>query len=142
VTRVVFDTVGFVRGLINPADRWGRIIFDHRDDYELVVSPPLIKEGIKTLRRQEIARKFQSLPGRDPAAILDIMSRAKAVDVAPNPSPPELRDPNDAHVLTTAVAGAAVYIVTEDNDLLVLGTHHGIADDDAAAFLDVIRRAT
>lgn len=140
MTRVVFDTVGFVRGLINPTNRWGRIIFDHRGDYELVVSPPLVKEIVKTFRRPEIARKFRSLPGRDPEAILDIVSRAIAVDVMQDPSPPELRDPKDAHVLATAIAGAAAYVVTEDKDLLVLGTHRGIVICDAAALLDVIGR--
>lgn len=43
MTRVVFDTVGFVRGLINPLSRWRYILFDDADHYQLIVSEPVIR---------------------------------------------------------------------------------------------------
>lgn len=138
MTRVVFDTVGFVRGLINPYDRWGRLIFDHRDDYELVVSAPLVTEVLDVFKRRRVRRRFQTVGGRDLRALLTIIERAIVVEVADEVQTPLLRDLKDNHVLATAVASAAEYIITEDKDLLVLGAHRGIVICDAAAFLDVI----
>ncbi len=140
VTSVVFDAVGYVRGLISPPSRWGRILFDHAGDYALIVSPPLVREVLDIVTRQRVKRKFRSTVGRDVATVLAIIERAIVVEVTDEVQTPLLRDPKDNYVLATAVAGAAEYIVTEDKDLLVLGTHRGIVICDAAAFLEVIGR--
>ena len=140
VTRAVFDVVGFIRGLIYPGSGWGRIVFDHRGDYELIVSPPLVREFLGTASRQRVNRKFGAVLGRDLETVLGIIERATVVEVTDEIQNPLLRDPKDNHILATAVAGDAEYIVTEDKDLLVLGTHRGIVVCDAAAFLGVIRR--
>jgi len=42
--RAVLDTVVFLRALINPHGRWGRLLFDLSDRYVLVLSPEIIKE--------------------------------------------------------------------------------------------------
>ena len=138
--RVVFDSVGYVRSQLNPYSRWGRIFFDYADDYVLIVSPQLVREVIGTTTRQRVRSKFRTVVGRDLQAVLGIIERAVVVEITDDIQTPLLRDPKDNHVLATAVAGAADYIVTEDKDLLVLGTHRGIVICDAAAFLDVIGR--
>ncbi len=122
--RVVFDTVGFVRGLIDPHSRWGRILFDHAHQYDLIVSPPIVLECLAVLRRPELTRLFSSLPGRDPAAIVAILQRARSVE--PTTTPPISRDPNDDAFLAAALAGAVDFIVSEDRDLLDLGSYEGI----------------
>ena len=142
MTRVVFDAVGYARSLINPPSRWGRLLFDHAEDYELVVSPPLVREMLDILARQRVRRKFRTVAGRDLHTVLGIVERAEVVEITDEIQSPLLRDPKDNHVLATAVAGDADYIVTEDKDLLVLGTDRGIVICDGAAFLDVIGRAS
>jgi len=138
VTRAVFDVVGFLRGLIYPGSRWGRIVFDHRGDYELIISPPLVREFLGTASRQRVNRKFGAILGRNLKTVLGIIERATVVQITDEIQTPYLRDPKENHVLATAVADDADYIVTEDKDLLVLGTHRGIVICDAASFLEVI----
>ena len=38
---VIFDTVVFVRALLNPYSLWGRLVFDHYHEYRLIVTPQL-----------------------------------------------------------------------------------------------------
>ncbi len=99
--RVVFDTVGFVRALINPQSRWGRIIFDHADAYTLILSKPIAVEILAVLRRPELVTLFRTLPGRDPATILGILQTAETVDLSAVPA--VNRDPKDDKFLATAV---------------------------------------
>jgi uncharacterized protein len=134
--RVVFDTVGFVRGLINPLSRWGHILFDYADSYALVVSEPIVLEILDVLRRPEVSRLFRTLPGRDPAAILAILQAADAVDVADIPA--VSRDPKDDKFLATAIAAGAAYLVSEDRDLLDIGEHAGITIINGERFLDLL----
>ena len=135
--RVVLDTVVLVRGLINPNGVWGRLVFDRAGDYRLVVSPPLLAEYLEVVARPELTRKFKSLPHhmRD---ILDLLSQAEIVTF--DELPAFERDPEDAHVLATAVAGGVDYLISADNDLLDLGAYEGIPILDAPAFLRMLER--
>ncbi len=134
--RVVFDTVGFVRGLINPLSRWGHILYEYADSYELVVSEPIVLEILDVLRRPEVSRLFRTLPGRDPAAILAILQAADAVDVADIPA--VSRDPKDDKFLATALAAGAAYLVSEDKDLTDIGEYEGIRIIRGADFFDIL----
>lgn len=51
------------------------------------------------------------------------------------------RDPQDAHVLATALSGAVDSIVSEDKGLLDLGEYEGIPIVTAATFLDLLAQA-
>lgn len=134
--RVVFDTVGFVRGLINPRSRWGRILFDDADRSTLIVSEPIVLEALDVLRRPAVVRLFKTLPGRDTATIIAILRNAEAVEVRDIPA--VSRDPKDDKFLATAVAGRAAYLVSEDKDLLDIGEYAGIRIITAAAFLALL----
>ncbi len=138
MTRVVFDTVGFVRGLINPISRWGHILFDYADDYQLIVSDPIILEVLDVLQRPAIVRLFKTLPGRDVAAIVAILTDAEFVDVR------EIlavsRDPKNNKFLATAAQAGADYLVSEDQDLLVLREYKGVHSVNAATFLDLLEQ--
>ena len=134
--RVVFDTVGFVRGLINPRSRWGRILFEYADRYTLIASEPIILEALDVLRRPAVVRLFKTLPGRDPAAIIAILGVAEEVEV--HAIPAVSRDPKDDKFLATAVAGQAAYLVSEDKDLLEIGEYEGIRILSATAFLAIL----
>ncbi len=134
--RVVFDTVGFVRALINPRSRWGRIVFDHADSYTLVISKPIAVEILAVLRRPEIVTLFRTLPGRDPATILGILQTAETIDLSVVPA--VNRDPKDNKFLATAVAGKADYLVSEDRDLLDMEQHEGIPIIRSAEFIGMV----
>lgn len=134
--RIVIDTVGFVRGLINPLSRWGHILFDYADKYQLIVSEPIILEVLDVLRRPAVVRLFKTLPGRDVAAIVAILTDAESVEVREIPA--VSRDPKDDKFLATAALAGAEYLVSEDQDLLVLQEYEGVRIVDAATFLDLL----
>jgi len=136
VLKVVFDTVIFVRGLINPHGRWGRLVFAHSQDYELIISEPIATEILAVLHRPELRSKFRSLEGLDVAAVIALLGQAAVVDVPF--VPPVSRDPEDDKFLATAAAARADYLVSEDRDLLVLEEYQGIKIVDAASFLSII----
>jgi uncharacterized protein len=134
--RVVFDTVVFVRSLINPHGRWGRLIFDHAERYQLYLSSPIVQEILEVLDRPTIKRKYRTIVGRGMEQLLEIFAQADVVEIAE--IPPVSRDPKDDKVLATAQAAQADYIVSEDQDLLTLSKHDGIRIVDAATFLQIL----
>ena len=134
--RAVFDTVVFVRSLLNPYSRAGKLVFSHADDYALVLSEPLVREILEVLRRPEITRKIRAVAEMDLGRLLDLFSQAELVE--PAAIPPVCRDPNDDKVLATAVAGRVEVIVSADKDLLDLATYQGIVIVDVATFLDML----
>lgn len=136
--RAVFDTVVFVRGLINPRGRWGPLVFERATDYQLVVSPPLVLEVLDVIRRPEVIALFRSLPGRDPASVIAILHAANEVEIDLATIPPISRDPKDDKFLATAKAGGAAFVVSEVQDLLVLGEYDGIRIVNAETFLHLL----
>lgn len=137
--RVVFDTVVFVRSLINPHGRWGRLVFAYSQDYQLVVSEPVVTEILEVLHRPELRAKFRSLENLDVGAVIELLGQAAVVDV--QSIAPISRDPKDDKFLATAEAAGADYLVSEDDDLLVLKEYRGTKIIDAAAFLAVLESA-
>jgi putative PIN family toxin of toxin-antitoxin system len=136
--RVVFDTVVFVRALINPYGLWGRLIFAHADAYHLIVSPPVIQEILEVIHRPELMRRFRSLGGLDLARTIQILEQAEIVDITD--IPPVSRDSKDDKFLATAHVGAAEYLVSEDQDLLVLRTYGPVTITGARTFIDMLER--
>lgn len=134
--RVVLDTVILVRGLINPQSSCGRLVFDYAGAYLTIVSPPIVAEYLAVLWRPELQRKYRGGAGRDPHAILDVIARATTVE--PVETPAVCRDPEDDKFLAAAEIGSARFIVTEDRDLLDLGSYEGIQIVSAAAFLRIL----
>jgi putative PIN family toxin of toxin-antitoxin system len=131
--RVVFDTVVFVRALLNPHSRAGRLVFDHSNSYHLILSEPTLVELLEVLRRDELRGLFRSLASRDPATIVQIASDAETVEIGGIPQ--VSRDPKDDKFLATARAGDAAYLISEDKDLLDLGEYEGTLILSVAAFL-------
>lgn len=132
---VVLDTVVLVRGLLNSYGVWGRLIFDHAAQYQLVIAPALLTAYLEVIARPELTRKFKRLPGhvRD---LLDLRARAETSTSAVLPGFD--RDPNDAHVLANAVRGGVDYRISAGNDLLDVGEYQGIPILGAAAFLRLL----
>jgi len=119
VVSVVFDTVVFVCGLINPYSFWGRLIFEHATAYRLGVSREVVTEVLEVIQRPRIVRKYRSVATRDMGAVLSLLGGAEVVDL--DEIPEVARDHKDDKFLATAGQAKAEYLVSEDEDLLVLG---------------------
>ncbi|MEX1253933.1 MAG: putative toxin-antitoxin system toxin component, PIN family [Dehalococcoidia bacterium] len=131
--RAVLDTVIFVRALINPKGRWGRLLFDLSDRYVIVLSPDIIREIVAVLYRPGLLERFPQMA--DPPQldrVLRLFEQAEIVE--PEVEVSICRDPNDDKFFACAAAGRADYIVTEDNDILAVEEHRGARPITAAEF--------
>lgn len=136
--RAVFDTVIFVRALLNPHSFSGRLLFERLNDYCLVLSPNLIEEILEVLGRREIIERFH-LRGRNyPEAMACLI---KSIDSAEIVEIDEIlaisRDIKDDKFLATAKAANADYLVSADRDLLDIKEYEGIKIITVETFLQI-----
>jgi putative PIN family toxin of toxin-antitoxin system len=121
--RAVLDTNVFLRALINPHSRCGRLLDEFADDYELVLSPAIVREVLEVLHRPRLRAKFPQIAKLNIARIIALFEQALVVD--PQDIPSVSRDPEDDKFLACARSAEAKYLVTEDHDLLVLEDFEG-----------------
>lgn len=136
VIRVVLDTVVFVRALINPKSICGRLAFDLCNHYVLITSPAVLREVLEVINRVEMRLKSPNFVKVPFDQVLSYLARAEVVN-------PELRikicrDPNDDKFIEAAVAGKARYLVTEDQDLLVLHQYKEVQMVNCSYFVGLI----
>ncbi|MCA9878578.1 MAG: putative toxin-antitoxin system toxin component, PIN family [Thermomicrobiales bacterium] len=130
--KLVLDTVVLVRALIHPAGRPGQLVHQ----CEWVVSPEIAAEYVDVMSRPRLARKFSAGPWRSRAIVENIIGRATSV--TPKSIPAICRDPSDDKFLAAALTANADYIVSEDLDLLSLGSYEGIPSCDTRAMIDIL----
>lgn len=132
--RSVLDTVVFVRALINPKGRWGRLLFKLSDRYVMVLSPAIIAEIVSVLYRPALRRRFPQLADLPSLErVLQLFEQGEVVE--PEVEARVCRDPADDKFFACAVAGRADYIVTEDNDIRAVGEYQGVRAVSAKEFL-------
>ena len=134
--KAVFDTNVFLRALINPHSRCGRLLDELIDDYELVLSPAIVREVLEVLHRPRLRAKFPQIAELDVAHIIAIFEQAQVTE--PPDVPPVCRDPDDDKFLACARAAQAKYLVTEDKDLLVLENYEGTRICQPAEFITLL----
>jgi putative PIN family toxin of toxin-antitoxin system len=135
--RAVLDTVVFLRALINPHGRWGRLLFDLSDRYVVVLSPEIIEEILSVLYRASLRKRFPVMA--EPARlelILAVMERAEVVE--PQEKVSVCRDAADDKFFECALEGHADCIVTEDKDILAVAEHRGIKTMTAEEFMALL----
>jgi predicted nucleic acid-binding protein len=85
VFRVVFDTVVFVRALINSRSICGRLVLDFPDRYRLFLSRQVLQEILEVLARRELLDRLK-LRGIDYRKalekLMDAMTGAETVELA------------------------------------------------------------
>lgn len=139
MVRVVFDTVIFVRALLDSRSFSGRLVFEHLRDYRLFLSLFLIEEIVEVLGRREIVKRFHLRQSNYPEAmarLLKSMNSAEIIEIGK--IPPVSRDPKDDKFLATAKAANADYLVSADRDLLDLKEYEGVKIISAETLLQIL----
>lgn len=116
----VVDTNLFISALILPKSKPGQLITAwKRDLFALATSVPMLVELEEVLKRPKYEERYGITPTMRRTLIRGIKHRSIVVPKLTLPSIP-IRDQKDAMVLATALDTRADYLVTGDNDLLVL----------------------
>jgi putative PIN family toxin of toxin-antitoxin system len=113
----VIESNVFLRALINPYSRCGRLLDEFVDDYELVLSPAIIRKVLEVLHRPRLRAKFLQITKLDIMHIIALFEQARVVE--PQDVPSVSRDPADDKFLACTQLARAEYLVTEDKGLLV-----------------------
>lgn len=138
--RAVLDTVVFVRALINPHGRWGRLLFEFSERYVAVLSPEIVREILDVLHRSSLRERFPQLNGIAVDRALAIIETAEVVE--PEVEVKICRDPNDDKFFACAVAGRAGYILSEDKDILDVGEYEGVKTVSASQFIAILEASS
>lgn len=117
--RAVVDTNIFIRALIRPQGTVGPIIPRlAREEFKLIYSQILLEELSEKIHLSRLQVRYEVMEYNIQALLNAIALRGDLVN--PKHTIKFCRDEDDNRVLEAAVAGEADYIVTSDEDLLVL----------------------
>jgi uncharacterized protein len=122
--RAVVDTNILIRALIKPQGTVGPVLGRLvAGDYTLIYSQPLLDELLAKLILPRIRQKYHLTDEAVEQTLAVIALRGERV--RPTRSVRVCRDPKDNMLIEAALAGQAEYIVTGDEDLLVLKKFEG-----------------
>ncbi|MFZ4656769.1 MAG: putative toxin-antitoxin system toxin component, PIN family [Caldilineaceae bacterium] len=117
--RIVIDTNIFVRYLIRPSAAIKELLEVRwlSDQVQVVTAPELVAELTEVLQRPKILAYIQP----QEAQVISETIRRKAELLPPlGTVPPYTRDPKDDKFVACAIIGNAQYLVSVDEDILVL----------------------
>ena len=124
--RAVLDTNILVSGLLAEAGPPRQVLDAWLENrYTLVTSLHLVEEMVHVLAYPRIAQRLL-VTGEEMEALLAVLLSQATVVPGNLHLPGVTRDPKDDAVVACAKEGAADYIVSGDQDLLVLGEYEGI----------------
>ncbi len=139
--RAVIDTNILIRALIKPQGTVGPILSRLRaGNYVLVYSEPLLNELLAKLVLPRIKGKYHLDDDAVEAFLALVALRGR--QVSPTQQAHICRDPEDDTVIDAALAGAASYVVTGDEDLLTLNEFEGVRFVGPSAFLAILSRGS
>ena len=135
--RAVVDTNILIRALIKPQGTVAPVLRHLAErNYTLVYSAALLDELLAKLVLPRIRQKYQISDTLIQRTIALIALRGERVE--PARTIRICRDPNDNMLIEAALTGAAQYIVTADEDLLVLKGFEDVQMITARTFLNVL----
>lgn len=136
---VVFDTQIFLRALINPQSISGKLFTVWRNSYTLYIAPAIENEIIDVVNRPKIRAKFTQITDERIKEMLQLISEiAIRVEIMPDDIEAVCRDPKDDIFLACAKVAKADYLISEDQDLLVLEQHHSTRIINVVTFLSIL----
>ena len=135
--KVVIDTniwISYLLGnLLNEIDE---LIISKK--LKIIISEEMLKELSEVLQRP----KFKSIFTYEKIKELFALLENYAMVVYPSKKVSACRDPKDNFLLEAAIAGGAEYIITGDNDLLVLDPFNDIKILNPKDFKDLLPKHT
>ena len=113
--RLVIDANAWISSMLSPRFQVRlEVVFGL--DYQLLVSEQLFRELSRTIQKPYLAKKIRQ------TVYMELVSRlrsvAELVDV--HSTVESCRDPKDNFLLALAKDGSADYLITGDNDLLIM----------------------
>ncbi|MFN3761618.1 MAG: putative toxin-antitoxin system toxin component, PIN family [Anaerolineae bacterium] len=140
--RAVLDTNVLISGLVAEGGA-PRMIVDAwlEEQFTLVISPYLLEELLHVLTYPRIAGRIR-LREEDLAVLLGALVGRAEVTEGTLSLPGVTRDPKDDPVVACAREGNADYIVSGDQDLLVLGEYEGIRVVSPREFAEILKALT
>jgi len=134
--RLVLDVNVWISGLLWQGVPRQIIDLARSGAVTVFVSEPILSELEEVLVRSKFQSKMRSL-GVSSQDLLCLVRQLSQVCVPVEVNVPNLRDPDDAVILGTAIAAKAMLLVSGDLDLLVLEEFVGIPILTPAKFLDI-----
>lgn len=141
LVKALIDSNQVISALISPRGAPYAVIRAYlAGRFNLAIADEQLQELDDVLQRPRLVKSFK-LPESEIDAIRHAL-RANSVRVQPVASLPiVIRDPKDEHIVGAAIAGSVDYLVTGDNDLLVLNGDPALGSLQIvtpAAFLDIL----
>lgn len=124
--RVVLDTNVLLSGLIIPDSLPGRIVQAWRETrFDLVFSEQMLEEIRRILASPKINKRLK-WDAEEIERFLLLLRFKCMITIPPPMSFDDLRDPDDAAILSALIDSGAEALVTGDEDLLILANRYPI----------------
>lgn len=137
--RVTPDVNILVSGTLFRGGASGEILAAWQEErLALVTCETIVAQYEDVLRSPRIQRKYKFVNNHTVAASAAAL-RTYSILAEPVNVPRVCRDPDDDVVLACAVTGQADYVISGDQDLLVLNTHEGIPILTPRAFVTILQ---
>ena len=139
--KAVLDTTVLVSGFLKQVEggvTYELLLLAKEGAFEQYISDYILEELAEVLLRSGRNRRRYHYPD---SAVVDLCQGLArfATLVTDVPDVQIVRDRSDDMIVACAIGAGADYLVTRDNDLLVLGRHRHIAIITPEAFLHVLR---
>lgn len=135
--RAVIDANIVVSAFIKPSSSAGQVLSNFRHgQFTLLYSYALLEEWVDVLARPKMMKRYGVT--REQVELLLEVIYAQAQAVWPVRRVAVCRDPADDKVLEAALAGDANFIVSGDDDLLLMKTFERIKIVNISTFLSLV----
>ena len=125
--RAVLDPSVFVGSLIVPAGVPAQVVAAWRANrFVLVTSRGILAEARHTLDYPRIRRRYAFTDSEVNRFLALLELESVVARWEPDVSDARIRDPKDEMILSCALAGSASFLVSSDQDLLVVGEYRGV----------------
>ncbi len=136
--RAVLDSSVLVSGFLTDGGATAALLSRYRQGaFVCCCSPWIVAETERALLRPRNMRRYRYRP-QDVQHFLDGLAGSAQFFPDASQVPKVTRDPSDDRVVACALAAQADYLVTGDDDMLVIGEYKGIRIVTPRRFLDLL----